>query len=67
MRVISGILGLALMVLGVGAALLLHDAGCDDAGGWMLAAAGVGLSAVALWPGHSPTIGANTAVRKSAR
>lgn len=67
MRVIFGILGLALMVLGVGVALLLHDAGCDDAGGWMLAAAGVGLSAVASWPAHSPTIGGVGAARKSAR
>jgi hypothetical protein len=66
LRVAAAFGGLTLTILGLGVALSLAAAGIDNAGGWMLAAAGLGLCIVAVWPGHGRTIGQRVGAGKSA-
>ena len=66
-RIAAAFAGLTFTVLGLGVALALAAEGFDSAGGWMLAAAGVGLCVVAVWPRHTGTIGQRVGAGKSAR
>jgi hypothetical protein len=65
-RIAAAFAGLTFTILGLGVALALAAEGFDDAGGWMLAAAGLGLCIVAVWPGHGRTIGQRVGAGKSA-
>jgi hypothetical protein len=68
LRVAIAFAGFTFTVLGLGVALALDAEGFDDAGGWMLAAAGVGLCVVAVMgaPRHTGTIGQRIGAGKSA-
>ncbi len=58
LRVVLAFAGFTFTILGLGVALALAAEGFDDAGGWMLAAAGLGLCVVAvLGASHTGTIG----------
>lgn len=73
MRALFAVVGLVFTLLGIAVAFALRLAptddgrGIDSTGGWVLAAVGLGLGLVAVWPGHDRTIGQRGLTRKSAR
>lgn len=56
MRAAMGFIGFVFAALGACVALALDSIAVDTAGGWMLAAAGVALCAVSVWPRHDGSI-----------
>lgn len=74
MRALFAVVGLVFTLLGIAVAFALRLAptdsgrGIDSTGGWVLAAAGLGLCVVAvLGASHTATIGQRRLTRKSAR
>jgi hypothetical protein len=73
LRVVLAFAGFLATLLGLAVAFALRLAptddgrGIDSAGGWALAAAGIGLCVVAVWPRHTGTIAPHRLTRKSAQ